>query len=180
MLFSPFPQLHTSRILLRAITTADQSVVYKGLSDPQVNQYYGVNYASYEATAAQMDFYKQLLQDETGIWWAICWQDAPQHMLGACGFNYWQKQHQKIEIGYWLLPPYQGMGIMTEALPAIINYAFKLPGIHRIEAVVEEGNTSSNSLLQKLHFVYEGTLRQSEIKNGAYINLQYWALLQPA
>jgi len=174
---APFPELTTARLLLRKIEDADKTFIFEGLSHPEVIKYYGVSYTSLEETTAQMNFYNDLLVNETGIWWAICFNEDPAKVIGACGFNQLHKQFKKIEMGYWLLPPYWGKGIMTEAVPAIIGYAFTNMDIHRIEAVVEDGNGESTKLLQKLHFRYEGTLAESEIKNGQFINLQYWALL---
>jgi ribosomal-protein-alanine N-acetyltransferase len=49
--------------------------------------------------------------------------------------------------------------------------------LHRIVAVIEPANHASARLLQKLGFRYEGTLRQCELKNGAYIDHAYYALL---
>jgi len=177
MMPDQFPELTTGRFLLRQITLADQQVVFKGLSDPQVIKYYGISYTSFEATADQMKFYDELLKEETGIWWAICFKKNPAEMIGACGFNYRNREHKKIEIGYWLLPEYFGKGIMSETIPEIIRYAFTEMDIHRIEALVEDGNNYSTKLLKKLGFTYEGTLTDSEIKNGQFISLQYWALL---
>jgi len=136
-----------------------------------------VSYTSFEAAAEQMKFYDDLLKDDTGIWWAVCFKDQPAGMIGACGFNDVNRQHKKMEIGYWLLPAYFGKGIMTEAVPSIIKYAFSSMDIHRVEAVVETGNDDSTRLLRKLNFIYEGTLADSEIKNDKFISLQYWALL---
>jgi len=172
-----FPELITKRLLLRKIIPSDQSAIFKGLSDPAVTKYYGVSYNSFEAAAEQMKFYDDLLKDDTGIWWAVCLREQPADMIGACGFNYVNRQHKKMEIGYWLLPAYFGKGIMTEAVPPIIKYAFSSMDIHRIEAVVETGNDDSTKLLKKLNFTYEGALADSEIKNGKFISLQYWAIL---
>jgi [ribosomal protein S5]-alanine N-acetyltransferase len=177
MMLTIFPELTTERMLLRKIIPADQPVIFKGLSDPAVIRYYGVSYTSLEATADQMKFYDDLLKEGTGIWWAVCFKEQPAVMVGACGFNYLNRQHKKMEIGYWLLPAYFGKGIMTEAVPEIIRYAFAAMDIHRVEAVVEAGNDDSTKLLKKLNFTYEGTLVDSEIKNGKFISLQSWALL---
>jgi [ribosomal protein S5]-alanine N-acetyltransferase len=166
-MFTTFPELFTSRLLLRKIVASDKQVVFEGLSSPDVIKYYGVSYTSFEATANQMKFYNDLLKDETGIWWAICFKDNPAEMIGACGFNYRNHQKKKIEIGYWLLLGYFGKGIMAEAVPVITKYAFAEMDIHRVEAVVEDENDKSIKLLKKLNFNYEGTLVDSEIKNGA-------------
>lgn len=91
--------------------------------------------------------------------------------------NNYQKQHNRAEIGYWLLPRYWGSGIVAEALVAMVDYLFREWGLHRIEAVVEAGNSNSSRVLERAGFVYEGTLRDCEIKGGQYISLLMFSLL---
>ncbi len=97
-----FPEINTERFLLRNITASDQSKIFEGLSHPDIIKHYGVSYTTFESTNAQMDFYNDLLKNESGIWWAICFKNNPAELIGACGFNDWNKQHKHIEIGYWL------------------------------------------------------------------------------
>ncbi|MEO8764404.1 MAG: GNAT family protein [Ginsengibacter sp.] len=174
-----FPEISVGPFLLRKIIAADQSKIFEGLSHPEVIKYYGVCYATLESSIAQMDFYNDLLTNETGTWWAICYKDNAADLIGACGFNNWHKEHKNIEIGYWLLPGKQGAGIMSKCVTAVIQYAFNNLDIHRIEAVVEDGNGRSAKLLTSLGFDYEGTRKNCEIKNGRFISLQYFALLNP-
>src|SRR5450432_667103 len=129
-----FPEISTKRFLLRKIIAADQTKIFKGLSHPEIIKYYGVSYNTLEATNVQMDFYDDLLTNESGIWWAISFKNDPGELVGACGFNNWNKQHKHIEIGYWLLIDKQGSGIMIESVAAIVQYAFDKLDIHRIEA----------------------------------------------
>jgi ribosomal-protein-alanine N-acetyltransferase len=156
---------------------SDKPKIYQGLSHPDVIRYYGVSYQTYEDTQVQMDWYDYLLVSETGIWWAICDRTAPETLIGACGFDHLERSHRRTETGYWLLPDYWGMGVMSECFPAIIRYAFSELDLHRIMAVVETENAGSRRLLEKLGFNYEGTHRECEIKNGAFISLDYYALL---
>ena len=172
-----FPEINTERFLLRQIIAADQQKIFEGLSHRDIIKHYGVSYTTFESTNAQMDFYNDLLKNESGIWWAICFKNKPGELIGACGLNDWNKQHRHIEIGYWLLPGKQGAGIMSECVPPIIQYAFDVLEIHRIAAVVEDGNESSAKLLTRPGFSYEGIHKDCEIKNGRFISLHYFALL---
>ena len=65
----------------------------------------------------------------------------------------------------------------TEVLKTVIEYCQKEKNIHRLEAFVEEGNIASSKVLEKLGFVYEGTMKDCEIKNGKYISLLIYALI---
>ena len=171
-----FPELQTSRFLLQQIRTSDQDFIFQGLSNPEVIPFYGVQYSSFEATAAQMDFYRRLWEERTGCWWKIVDRQSGERM-GACGMNGYQANHEKAEIGYWLLPEYWKKGIMQEVLPVMIRYIFSNWKVHRLEAVIEEGNTASNLLSEKLGFRFEGILRETEIKQGKRISLRMYSLL---
>jgi [ribosomal protein S5]-alanine N-acetyltransferase len=171
-----FSELATKHYLLQEITTEDQAFIFEGLSHPQVIPYYGVSYKTFEATKAQMDFYREMHVNDTGTWWKIVGKEK-RVRVGAVGFNNYNKQHNRTEIGYWLLPAYWRKGIITEVLPVVIDYVFSQKKIHRIEALVEAGNKASEKVLQRLGFIYEGCMRDCEIKNGAYISLSIYSLL---
>ncbi len=174
-----FPEIITQRFCLRKIISTDQQHIFEGLSNESVIKYYGVSFQTLEATMQQMEWYENLLKTETGIWWAICFQGTNE-LTGACGLNNISIEHNKTEIGYWLLPRYWKMGIMIEVIPSIINYAFNKLKLHRIEATVETGNLFSKNLLRKLGFEYEGTLKECELKNEKFIDLEYYALITKA
>lgn len=169
-----FPERQTARLHLRQIRREDQPHIFAGLSHPDVIRHYGVWYATLEETAAQMDWYDQLWAGQTGIWWAI-WEGGT--FVGACGLNDWKPQHRTAELGYWLLPSFQGRGLMREALEAALGYGFGAMHLHRVEAFVETGNDASARLLERLGFRLEGTRVDCEIKHGAFISLQVWARL---
>lgn len=172
-----FPEIHTERCRLRKIVAADQPKIFEGLSNPAVTRYYGVSYDTLEATAAQMAFYEKLLQDGTGIWWAVCLEDTGS-FAGACGFNHLVAENRKAEIGFWLLPEFQQRGYMGEIIPHVLEHGFSSLDLNRVEAVIETGNESSRALVRKLGFTFEGTLRECELKNGRFIDLEYYALLR--
>lgn len=174
--FFMFPQLETKRFLLRQFEPQDQDFVFKGLSHPEVIRYYGVNYQTFEATKIQLEWFHSLFTDNTGIWWKIVTRGTLDP-VGAIGMNNYQQQHNKTEIGYWLLREYWSQGIISEVLETVIGYLQDEKKIHRIEALVENGNTGSCRVLEKAGFICEGILRDCEIKNGMYISLHMYSLL---
>jgi ribosomal-protein-alanine N-acetyltransferase len=66
---------------------------------------------------------------------------------------------------------------MSEVMPVMISHVFRSWKLHRLEAVIEDGNETSWRLAEKLGFRYEGKLREAEIKNGKRINLLMYSLL---
>ncbi len=166
--------IHTDRLTLKEVKQADIENIYCGLSHPQVIKHYGVSYSSLEATQEQMDWYGQDQQ----AWWSIT-KISDGIFCGAAGFNDISKEHKKAEIGLWLLPEYWGKGIMTEVMPAICNYAFRQMNIHRIEGFVESTNTNCKRAMSKLDFNHEGTMRDCEVKDGQYVSVDIYALIDP-
>ncbi|MEX2485756.1 MAG: GNAT family N-acetyltransferase [Brumimicrobium sp.] len=175
MAFHP-PILKSERFLIRPIKNSDLKYIFQGLSHPDVIRYYGVSFQSLEATKEQMEFYKNLLKTETGLFWAICSKEN-ETFHGVGGFNNLSKEHKKAEVGFWLLPEYWGKGVMNETMPILCNYVFDQLHLHRIEGFIESGNLSCIKAIKKLGFSHEGTMKDCEVKNGKFISLEIYAKL---
>lgn len=176
-MINDFPIIKTERLLLRQIVENDIENVFKGLSHPDVIKYYGVSYNNLDATKAQMNWFAELEQTGKGVWWAISSTDN-KIFYGAGGLNSLSTEHKKAEIGFWLLPEYWGKAIMQEAMPLICNYGFSKLGLHRIEGMVETDNIICKRAMAKLDFIFEGTMRHCEIKNGKFISLDIFSKLK--
>ncbi len=171
-----FPELTTERLILRKFRPDDIEWVYQGLSHRDVIRYYGVSYDSLEAAKEQMDWFVSIEKEEKGIWWAVCCKN--RHIfLGGIGFNNWDKENRKTEMGYLLLPEHWGSGIIKEAGLAACEYAFQIMSVHRIEAMVETENLNSKKIMYKLNFELEGVMRDCEIKGGKFVSLEMYAKL---
>lgn len=169
--------LRTSGFLLRKFEESDLENVFSGLSHPEVIRYYGVSFSTPEEALEQMKWYEELEGTGTGRWWAICSADGSD-FLGAAGFNNLNKIHRKAELGFWLLPQYWNKGIIQETVPHVLQYGFKSMDLHRVEALVETGNSNSAKALLKLGFEREGVMKDCEIKNGRFISLEIYAKLK--
>ena len=168
--------INTERLLLREINEDDLENVFHGLSNNEVTKYYAVSFNSLEETKTQMAWYKNLRREKTGIWWAICSRED-KTFFGAIGYNDWDEEHHKAELGFWLLPKYWGNGFIKEAIPLIIGYGFEQLKLHRIEAYVESENGNSSRTFKSLTFNYEGCLRDCELKNDQFISLDVYAII---
>ena len=72
------------------------------------------------------------------------------------------------EIGFWLGQRYAGRGLMGEALAAFLPYAFHTLSLKRIQAVCMPENRTSQRLLTRSGFAYEGIARQSLCIDGRW------------
>ncbi|WP_113651188.1 GNAT family N-acetyltransferase [Pedobacter namyangjuensis] len=166
--------MKTERLLLRSIIPSDITNIFNGLSDPDVVKYYGVSYATLKKTEEQMLWFSELEKNKTGKWWAIA-DSSNTAFYGGIGINNLDILHRKAEIGFWLLPAYWGKAFIIEAAHQVLKYCFETLNLHRVEALVETENANSKSVLKKLGFEYEGTMKDCEVKNGKFISIAIFA-----
>lgn len=57
-----------------------------------------------------------------------------------------------LEIGYWLHPAYTGRGLATTATAALVDAAFGLPDVDRVEIVCDQANVASAAIPRRLGF----------------------------
>lgn len=63
---------------------------------------------------------------------------------------------QSATVGYWMGAAFARRGYMSEALAAVVQFAFGDLGLSRIEAATLPENTPSRALLEQSGFKYEG------------------------
>jgi RimJ/RimL family protein N-acetyltransferase len=78
----------------------------------------------------------------------------------------------KIHIGYW------GRGFMTEALAAVLHFAFEVLKLHRIEAGCAVENIASAKVLEKAGMTREGTKRRLLPKGDQWLDCYSYAILE--
>lgn len=86
---------------------------------------------------------------------------ATGDVLGGTGYHRIDTMHATAEIGYWMRADRRGQGLMTEAVGAMLDWAFALPGepgkgfstgwgFHRVVVFCAGGNTASRRVCEKL------------------------------
>ena len=178
-LFLNYQELQSERLLLRKLAGQDVSDVFEIYSDPEVMLYFDDRYAFEELSEAEqmISGYNNAIRDKNGMRWGIVLKENGK-LIGTCGFHAISDYHKRIEIGYDLNRNYWRNGYMSEALSLIIDHAYNNSEVNRIEAFVETPNKASRSLLEKLGFRTEGTLREHEMCRGKLIDIQLLGLLR--
>ncbi|MFT7721449.1 MAG: GNAT family protein [Roseateles sp.] len=61
-------------------------------------------------------------------------------------------------MGYFAFAGFEGRGLMTQGLNAVVTHAFRNLGLHRVEANIQPGNAASISiaLARRCGFMLEG------------------------
>ncbi len=87
------------------------------------------------------------------------------------------RRFNSAEIGYWLGREYWGSGYAGEAASKVLNYAFEVLKLNRVEAYAMVRNKASSKILLKLGMVKEGLHRQLVLRWGEYIDVESYAIL---
>jgi [ribosomal protein S5]-alanine N-acetyltransferase len=109
--------------------------------------------------------------------WAI---EVDRHAVGGIGVEPLSDvERVSGEIGYWLGEKYWGRGIVTDAVRAVTQYAFREFDLTRIFALPFADNAASIRVLEKAGYVLEGRLLHSAIKDGVIRDQLMYAAYRP-
>ena len=160
-------KLETERLILRPVTGDDAGGNYhEWLNDPEVVKYmedrfYPADQESIkkyiETTANALDKY----------FFAVCLKASPQLYKIPIGAHIGNvllgpipKVHRYAEVSYTFHRSYWGNGYATEAVKAVVNFAFVHLDLERLNAGTSETNIPSQNVLKKAGFTREGAFRK--------------------
>jgi len=150
--FTPFPILKTERLTLRQLVVNDEQEIFTLRSDIEVNKYLDRQVSNTIDDARNfINKVNENINKNDSLYWAITLRDRNILVGTICLFGF-SDENGKCEIGYELLPNFQGQGIMKEAVEKVINYAFNTIKVQKIEASLHRDNQSSIKLLDKFSF----------------------------
>lgn len=151
-IFTPFPILKTERLTLRQLVNADYNEIFALRSDDNVNKYLDRKPSkSIDDAKNFIQTINENIQRKDSLYWAITFNGTDKLIGTICLFNF-SNGNLKAEIGYELLPNFQGKGIMQEATSKVIDFGIQHIGLNLIEAYTHSENRSSTKLLEKLNF----------------------------
>jgi [ribosomal protein S5]-alanine N-acetyltransferase len=150
--FTPFPVLKTERLTLRQLISSDDKEIFALRSDDNVNKYLDRKPAkSIDDAKNFIQTINENIQRNDSVYWAITLNGTDKLIGTICLFDF-SNDNLKVEIGYELLPGFQGKGIMQEAASKVIDFAIQHIGLNSIDAYTHSENQSSIRLLEKLNF----------------------------
>jgi ribosomal-protein-alanine N-acetyltransferase len=82
------------------------------------------------------------------------------------------------EWGFAIGSPFWGTGIFRQGAELMLQFAFDIVGVHRLEARAAVKNGRGNGALQKIGAVQEGVLRKSFLRNGQYLDQVLYAIVE--
>jgi ribosomal-protein-alanine N-acetyltransferase len=170
------PTLANDRLTLRELRTSDASSLYRVASCPDVARH------TWPAPPAVEGF-------ERFIEWTWAERAAGKYIgfglvprgstdsIGLFELRQTQPGFFRGELGFFTDPAIWRTGLFNEAARLMLDFAFRVVGVHRIEARATVDNLRSNMALRRLGARKEGTLRAAFISEGKYVDQHLWAIV---
>jgi ribosomal-protein-alanine N-acetyltransferase len=173
----PFPVLRTRRLVLRDLKAEDRAEVFSVYSNPEVTRFCDMVTLTDPLQAGEIIRVLQAdWEKDSGARWAITRQGSPG-LIGICGLG-WHRHNFSALLSYDLNQEFWNQGIMTEAVAAVVGYAFGQAWLNRITAITILDNPGSVKVLRHLGFQEEGILREWGFWRGAFKDVRCLSLLR--
>ena len=154
-------ELWTGRMILRRYRPEDADDLYRYLgTDPAMYEYSGWNpYATPEMAQETVRGFIDSYKDGHTYSWVM---DIDEVIVGTIGaYDY---KDDQIEVGFSVVPGWQGRGLATSALKKVLEYLTENEGIPCVTAWCATENTGSRRVLEKA-----GMKLVSEEKDGLVV-----------
>jgi ribosomal-protein-alanine N-acetyltransferase len=176
--FSPFPVLITPRMILRRPADADVADLFEMRSDPEVMRFIPRPLASSHADVQDLlTMMNDFVDRNERINWAMELKEE-RKVVGMIGFVNIRPEHHRAEVGYSLTRSYHRRGLMREALHAVLDFGFSTMNCHSVEAVIDEENIASGSLLDQTGFRREARFVEDFLAKGSFRNSVHFGMLR--
>ena len=171
------PVLTTPRLSLREVRMSDAAALHGVARTPAVARFMW-------PAPAELDSFERFIEwtwAERAAGRYVGFAIVPKGATAAAGlFELRQMQPGffRAELGFFIDPAYWGTGLFSEAAQLVLDFAFRVVGIHRIEARATVDNIRSNRALRRLGARQEGILRASFVCDGALADQALWAFVR--
>jgi RimJ/RimL family protein N-acetyltransferase len=144
----------TERLKIRLLEPEDAGFILRLLNSPTWLQYLGDRHIrSLEDAGRYLENVYRRGYAENGFGaWLVTLKDSGEP-IGLCGL-FKRPYLDWPDLGYSLLPEFEGKGYAYEAAFAALSYVQRAMGKTELLAIVSEANTRSRRLLEKLGFVF--------------------------
>ncbi len=169
-------EFRLSRCVLRPWRSEDAESLVFHANNPKVacNLRDGFPYPYTTEHASQ--WLQNAMKDEKNFLFAI---EIDEKAVGGLGIIPGNDVYRlSAEIGYWLSEAYWNRGIMTEAVTALVGWAFEHLDVIRVYAGIFEKNKASGRVLEKAGFKLEAIHSHAVIKNEQIMDEYIYALLK--
>ena len=170
------PVLSGTRITLRELVVEDAPALYAMLSIEEVARFISPAPTTINGFARFIEWAAR--ERRKGLY--VCFGIVPEGMTAPVGLF----QLRSLEIGFGLAEwgfilgsPFWGTGAFADGAKLVVDFAFDVMGVNRLEARASVANGRGNGALFKIGAVQEGILRRSFRRFGVYHDQMLWSIV---
>lgn len=170
------PVLSGHGITLRELRVSDATALLALLTTEEVTKFISPP----PTTTQGFERFIQWAQRERLAGRYLCFAVVPDGCDTAVGLFQVRQLNSDFETAEWgfaLGSAYWGSGLFQSGAEMVIEFAFDVVGVHRLEARAAVENGRGNGALRKMGAVQEGILRKSFLRGGKYLDQSLWAIL---
>jgi RimJ/RimL family protein N-acetyltransferase len=146
-----FEPIETDRLRLRRSKPEDADTISAYRSDPAVHRYQGWERTDPEGVRAEIEEMAHRSPGTSGGWTQLSVEDRETgQLVGDVGLSPADDEPGVIKIGYTMSPVFQGRGYATEAVGALVAYAFDTLGADVVRAYASALNLPSIRVAEKV------------------------------
>ena len=160
--------LSTHRLIIEKVTLSDGPFVLELMNTPTWIQYIGdrsIRNLEDANTYIQNNYLKTYEQYGYGLYKMVLKTSLTP--IGMCGFVK-RDYLDAPDIGFAVLPAYEGKGYTSEAALKIMDYGLHTLNLELILGITSPENIRSQSLLEKLGLKRQGTIASADIGKTLY------------
>ena len=170
------PVLTGQGVTLRELRVSDAPVLLSMLSTEEVARFISPP----PTTVEGFERFIAWTHTERAAGRYLCFGIVPEGIDAAVGLFQVRQAEPDFASGEWgfaLGSAYWGSGLFMAGARLVLDFAFDVIGVHRLEARAAVQNGRGNGALRKIGAVQEGILRRSFLRNGAYLDQVLWAIV---
>jgi ribosomal-protein-alanine N-acetyltransferase len=171
------PVLTGNLVTLRELRASDAPALFSALTSEQVARFISPPPATVDGFGRFINW--AIRQREAGQY--LCFAVVPHGSDAAIGIfqiRSLEPAFGTAEWGFALASEFWGTGIFVDGAKMVVDFAFEVLDVHRLEARAALKNGRGNGALRKLGAVQEGVLRRSFARNGEYLDQALWTILE--
>jgi len=147
--------MKTERLTLRIIQKTDASFLHQLMNTEKWHAFIGDRgIDSINSAQRYMDEKMSPILADKGFMNHVMLLTETQQAIGTCSLHD-RDGVEGLDIGYALLPNFEGYGFATEGAKAMIQLAFETYGQEQVSAITTDANHRSCSVLEKLGFKFD-------------------------
>ena len=140
----------TARLLLRRSRPEDAEAIAAYRSDPNVHRFQGWERTDEAGIRAEIEEMAGRSPGESGGWVQLSVEDREGRLVGDVGLAPAGGEPGVIKVGYTIAPAFQGHGYATEAVGALVAYAFDVLDAEVVRAYADAKNLPSIRVAERI------------------------------